>query len=70
MRIVIEDEGPGFRMDDVPDPTAEENLERPCGRGIMLMKAFMSLIEYNATGNRVTLEKQRDDQPAESKAHA
>ncbi|MBS0206950.1 MAG: ATP-binding protein [Planctomycetes bacterium] len=56
-RIEIEDQGPGFRLEDVPDPTDEENLERPCGRGIMLMRSFMSRIEYNSSGNKVLLEK-------------
>jgi serine/threonine-protein kinase RsbW len=58
--VEIEDEGPGFIPAEVPDPTAEENLERPCGRGIMLMKSFMSRVEYNERGNRVILEKRRD----------
>jgi serine/threonine-protein kinase RsbW len=58
--ISIEDEGPGFVPEEVPDPTLEENLEKPSGRGIMLMRAFMNSIEYNETGNRVTLEKRRD----------
>lgn len=58
--ITIEDEGPGFVPGEVPDPTLEENLEKPSGRGIMLMRAFMSSIEYNDTGNQVTLEKRRD----------
>lgn len=57
VRIEIEDEGEGFVRDEVPDPTLLENLERPCGRGIMLMGAFMNLIEYNEQGNKVTLEK-------------
>jgi serine/threonine-protein kinase RsbW len=59
VHVEIEDEGPGFDVSDVPDPTAEENLERPCGRGIMLMRAFMSKVEYNSKGNRLTLEKVR-----------
>ena len=59
VRIEIEDQGEGFMLSEVPDPTADENLERPCGRGIMLMKAFMSVIEYNASGNCVILEKVR-----------
>ena len=59
IRLEIEDQGPGFSLEEVPDPTADENLERPCGRGIMLMRAFMSLIEYNPRGNRVILEKAR-----------
>jgi len=60
VRIEIEDEGPGFTPEEVPDPTAEENLERPCGRGIMLMKAFLSRVEYVPPGNLVILEKTRD----------
>ena len=59
LRVEIEDQGPGFSMGEVPDPTAEENLERPCGRGIMLIKSFMTNVEYNAKGNRVVLEKKR-----------
>ena len=59
LRVEIEDQGPGFNMGDVPDPTAEENLERPCGRGIMLIKSFMTSVEYNTKGNRVVLEKKR-----------
>ena len=59
LRVEIEDQGPGFNMCEVPDPTAEENLERPCGRGIMLIKSFMTNVEYNAKGNRVVLEKKR-----------
>jgi len=57
VRIEIEDEGEGFVVEEVPDPTADENLERPCGRGIHLMRAFMNRIEYNERGNRVLLEK-------------
>jgi serine/threonine-protein kinase RsbW len=59
VRVEIEDQGTGFIPADVPDPTADENLERPCGRGIHLMRAFMNLIEYNESGNRVVLEKHR-----------
>lgn len=61
VRIEVEDEGPGFTLTDVPDPTAEENLEKPCGRGIMLMRAFMDIVEYTARGNGVVLEKRRGE---------
>jgi serine/threonine-protein kinase RsbW len=64
VRIIIEDEGSGFRPQDVPDPTEDENLEKPCGRGIMLMRAFLSVVEYNERGNRVVLEKNRNDDGA------
>jgi len=57
LRIEIEDEGKGFDLAAVPDPTDPDNLESPCGRGIMLMRGFMSRVEYNEVGNRVVLEK-------------
>jgi serine/threonine-protein kinase RsbW len=59
VRIEIEDQGPGFAPSDVADPTDDENLDCPGGRGIMLMRAFMNVIEYNALGNCVTLVKLR-----------
>ncbi len=59
IRVIIKDQGPGFDVCDVPDPTADENLERPCGRGIMLMKAFMDTIEYSENGTVLTIEKCR-----------
>jgi len=55
----IRDEGAGFNPDDVPDCTGPENLELPSGRGIMLMRAFMSRVEYNDRGNRVVMGKYR-----------
>jgi serine/threonine-protein kinase RsbW len=59
--VEVEDQGPGFNPAEIPDPTSEENLEKPGGRGIMLMRAFMTRVEYNAQGNQVTLEKLRDN---------
>lgn len=50
--IEIEDEGDGFRPEDVPDCTADENLERPTGRGLMLMREFMTRIEYSEKATR------------------
>ena len=61
VRIVIEDEGEGFDVETVPDPTTDENIDKPGGRGIMLMRSFMNLIEYNEQGNRLVLEKVRAD---------
>jgi serine/threonine-protein kinase RsbW len=55
--VAIVDEGEGFDPNDVPDPTAIENLERPCGRGLMLMRHYMSEVQYNARGNAVTMSK-------------
>ena len=58
-RFVITDEGRGFDVGDVPDPTLPENLEQPSGRGIFLMKTFLDDVQYNETGNQVTLLKRR-----------
>jgi len=55
--IRITDEGDGFDPSDVPDPTAIENLERPCGRGLMLMRHYMTEVEYNTRGNSVAMAK-------------
>ncbi|HBN76552.1 MAG TPA: ATP-binding protein, partial [Planctomycetaceae bacterium] len=65
VKVVIADEGEGFVPEDVPDPTDDENLERPCGRGIMLMRAFMDTIEYNEVGNVLTIEKKKSSEDSE-----
>jgi serine/threonine-protein kinase RsbW len=57
LEIHITDEGTGFDPCEVPDPTAVENLERPCGRGLMLMKHYMSEVVFNARGNSVLMRK-------------
>jgi serine/threonine-protein kinase RsbW len=57
--IVIADEGPGFDPNEVPDPTAPENLERCCGRGLMLMRHYMTEVCYNHRGNTVRMAKCR-----------
>jgi serine/threonine-protein kinase RsbW len=55
----VRDEGPGFVPDKVPDCTAQENLECTGGRGLKLIKAYMTCVEYNDEGNCVTMEKIR-----------
>lgn len=57
--FVIADDGDGFDVSTLPDPTDPENLLRPSGRGILFMRMFMDEVKYNATGNRVTLVKNR-----------
>jgi CheY-like chemotaxis protein len=55
--FVILDQGPGFDVNKIPDPTSI--LDKPSGRGILLMRTFMDEVRYNSTGNRVTLVKRR-----------
>ncbi|MBM4000476.1 MAG: ATP-binding protein [Planctomycetes bacterium] len=59
IRIEIADQGDGFVLSDVPDPTLDENLDLPSGRGLMLIRTFMTSVEYNEKGNRVTMVKHR-----------
>jgi serine/threonine-protein kinase RsbW len=55
----VEDQGVGFDPDQVPDPLAPENLERPSGRGLLLMRAYMKGVCHNEGGNCVCLCKHR-----------
>ncbi len=55
--FVIRDEGRGFDVESLPDPTDPENLEKAYGRGVLLMRAFMDEVLFNETGNEVTLRK-------------
>ena len=57
----VQDQGPGFDPHRLPDPCAEENLEQTSGRGVFLMRSFMTWIRYNQRGNAVTLCKCRSD---------
>ena len=55
VEIEIEDEGPGFQRSSVPDPTAEENLCKCSGRGILLIEAYMNSVEWSQGGRRVRM---------------
>ncbi len=57
--VMVRDEGCGFCPHEVPDPTAEENLERPNGRGLMLMQSYMTKVRFNRAGNEVWMLKLR-----------
>ena len=62
MRVEVEDEGEGFEPEDVPDPTAAEYIERPCGRGLMLMRAYLNFVEYSNGGRKITMERERNSE--------
>jgi serine/threonine-protein kinase RsbW len=59
--ICIEDEGPGFDRSQVPDPLAEENLEKSSGRGILLIESYMSQVTWDRGGRRLTMVKKNSD---------
>ncbi len=62
--IEIRDEGTGFNPEVLPDCTASDNLQTASGRGVMLMRAYMSRVEFNECGNCVTMEKLRSSRAA------
>ena len=59
IEFTIRDEGAGFNRNDLFDPTDPANLERPCGRGLLLMHTFMDQVQYNDIGNEVKMVKRR-----------
>ena len=56
-RFVIRDEGQGFDVNSLPDPTDSSNLEKLSGRGVLLMMVFMDEVHFNERGNEVTMVK-------------
>ena len=62
LRVVVQDEGEGFVPEEVPDPTSAAFIERPSGRGLMLMKAYLNFVEYTDHGRRITMERERNSE--------
>jgi serine/threonine-protein kinase RsbW len=59
VEIRVADEGEGFDPGQVPDPTCDENLAKPCGRGVMLMRCYMDEVTYLDNGREVHMVKYR-----------
>jgi serine/threonine-protein kinase RsbW len=55
--VTVRDEGRGFDIDKVPDPTTLENIGSPYGRGIHMMKALMDEVRFEEAGAVVHLRK-------------
>ena len=53
--FIVSDEGTGFDYNNLPDPTAPENLEKPGGRGIFLMKHLCDEVSFEDDGKIVQL---------------
>ena len=51
----VSDEGPGFDFDNLPDPTAPENIEKPHGRGVFLMRHLADECAFEDDGRIVKL---------------
>ena len=50
LQFKISDEGPGFDFENIPDPTSPENLEKPNGRGVFLMRQLADTCEFEELG--------------------
>ena len=61
--IEVVDEGPGFDPMAVPDPTLDENLDKPSGRGLLMMRMYMNVVEYLGRGNVIQMRKDRGVAP-------
>jgi serine/threonine-protein kinase RsbW len=59
--IEVADQGFGFDPAEVPEPLSEPHLSRGSGRGLFLMRAYMSWVSYNRAGNQVTLCRHRSN---------
>ncbi len=55
LSFVVSDEGPGFDFENLPDPTEPENIEKPHGRGVFLMKALADEVEFDQNGAEVEM---------------
>ncbi len=51
----ITDEGIGFDVNSIPDPTDPANLEKASGRGLLLIRTFMDEVQFNEKGNEIVL---------------
>ncbi len=55
IKFIVQDEGNGFNYENLQDPTAPGNLEKPGGRGIFLMKHLSDEVEFKKNGSIVEL---------------
>ncbi len=59
VEIAITDQGEGFDVNSLPDPRCGDNIYKTSGRGVLLMRSYMDVVEYNDTGNCVRMIKYR-----------
>jgi serine/threonine-protein kinase RsbW len=64
VKLVVEDEGPGFDPGTVPDPRLHENRERPTGRGLLLIRSCMHWVHHNSRGNCLAMSRHRSQKAA------
>jgi len=58
--LVVADQGPGFDVKDVPDPTLRSNLLKESGRGLCIIRSIMSEVSFNDKGNEIRMTLKRN----------
>jgi serine/threonine-protein kinase RsbW len=58
--VTVEDEGPGFNRNGVPNPLLDENLEKCSGRGILLIESYMDEVQWSNNGRCLRMIKLRE----------
>lgn len=53
LKIRVTDEGKGFDFDNLPDPTEPEYIDKPCGRGVFLIKRLADKVDFDKAGSTV-----------------
>lgn len=61
IEIAVEDAGPGFDPEAVPDPTAPENITKTSGRGLLLIRSYMTEVRHSKGGNRIEMRYEKPD---------
>ncbi len=62
LKFTVEDDGPGFDFDNLPDPTDPQNIEKPHGRGVFLMRNLADEIEFDKDGAVVIMSFNLEDE--------
>ena len=68
VKIEIQDDGDGFDRASIPNPLADENIEKPSGRGILLIESYMSDVHWTLGGRRLHMVKRRGSRTAASES--
>ena len=67
IEVIVEDEGKGFNLEDLADPTDAQNLLKPSGRGILIIRSFMDEVNLSTReggGTRLQMIKKLPGSPS------
>jgi serine/threonine-protein kinase RsbW len=59
VEIIVLDGGRGYDQTAVPDPTLDENLTLPSGRGLAMIHAFMTEVEITESGKKIRMKRRK-----------